>query len=140
MHERNYNDKIRTVSTEFSFAVHLIFLQLRGRQKAIKRPHVRHASKARTNNRDNNTVARTLIIYHPPALQLHATRACSVVADLGGGHGDADGRVLLLRLGGPVLGARHGGAGAADGCHGRRSSREHDGAASVGGGPGLGCC
>uniref|UniRef100_J3LE80 Uncharacterized protein n=1 Tax=Oryza brachyantha TaxID=4533 RepID=J3LE80_ORYBR len=30
----------------------------------------------------------------------------SVVADLGGGHGDADGRVLLLRLGGPLLHVR----------------------------------
>lgn len=61
----------------------------------------------------------------------------SVVADLGGGHGDADGRVLLLGLGAPFLGVRHGGASAADGRHGRGRRREHDGAASLGG-PGLG--
>jgi hypothetical protein len=64
--------------------------------------------------------------------------ALSVAADLGGGHGDADGRVLLLCLGATLLGLiRRRVAGAADGRHGRSRRREHHGAAPIGRRPGL---
>jgi hypothetical protein len=64
------------------------------------------------------------------------TLSLSVVADLGGGHGDADGRILL-RLGAAFLGLlRRRYAGAADGRHGRDSRSEHHGAAPLGR-PGL---
>uniref|UniRef100_A0A8R7USX7 Uncharacterized protein n=1 Tax=Triticum urartu TaxID=4572 RepID=A0A8R7USX7_TRIUA len=75
-----------------------------------------------------------VVQYLPPTRIIIAPSPRSVVADLGGGHGDADGGVLLLGLGTPLLDVRLGERHPANGRQGRSGGSKHHGTAAVGGG------